>query len=590
MQAAVSPFGRYVLKARIARGGMGEVFLASAVGADGFEKRVVVKRVLPSLSGSQSFEQLFAAEARLMTRLEHPNIVQVFDYGRGSLGDAFLVMELVDGADLRAFHKAWQERHGSFPLGYASYIMQQVLRGLEFAHSKVELVHRDVSPGNVLLSRLGEVKVADFGVAQVELVDGVELVGKAGYVSPEQVAGSEVDLRSDLFAVGVMLYELVTGELPFKSRERDATPIAPRQLRADLPEAFEALILRCLAPEPEARPVSAREVSRELGRLGLPNVQPDELGEAVAELFPHEMTGEALHSLAADTGDKPLTELRRGEKGLDWAPDALSLVRQTGTIDSASIDTASNEAASIEAESNETAAIEAGWRTETLEDAPAPQLERPIGVGMDSSPPPQSPGTLQGLPGQPREQASAFESPRQQKSAKPLLVFLGVSVLLGGVLTGVYVLRTPNTAQQPAVTPSAVETTSGVPAPLSNGAASQVPAQGAAPEAPSAISSGAAPPKPSASVAKLGPLPGAQPSVAKSAQPADKPACTGALQIFSNGSWSVSGGPSAVQSPGRYVWPCGRYSLSAVSRMDSTQRKGGSVVIADGRTATLDLR
>ncbi|MGE0322178.1 MAG: serine/threonine protein kinase [Polyangiaceae bacterium] len=571
MQAAASPFGRYVLKARIARGGMGEVFLASAVGADGFEKRVVVKRVLPSLSGSHSFEQLFAAEARLMTRLEHPNIVQVFDYGRGSLGDAFLVMELVDGADLRAFHQAWRDRHGPFPLGYASHIMQQVLRGLEFAHAKVELVHRDVSPGNVLLSRLGEVKVADFGVAQVELVDGVELVGKAGYVSPEQVNGGDVDLKSDLFAAGVMLYELVTGELPFKSRERDTTPIAPRQLRPDTPEALESLILRCLMPEPEARPVSAREVSRELGRLGLPSVQPDELGEAVAELFPHEMTGEALQSLGADSGDKPLTELRRGEKGLDWAPDALSLVRQTGTIDAGSID------------SGDAGAIDTGWRTEALEDDPAPQSPRPIGES-NGSPPPQNLGTQTPLPVEPREQPSAIESPRQRSTTKPLLVFLGVSVLLAGVIAGVSRLRGPAT-QAPSEAPSAIDA---VAPPTSDPSPSQVPSQVSAAVSPD--SRGTAPPQPSVTSARLQSTPSAQPSAAKSAQPADKPVCTGALQIFSNGSWSVSGGPSAVQSPGRYVWPCGRYSLSAISRMDTSQRKGGSVVIAEGRTATLDLR
>lgn len=558
MQAAASPFGRYVLKARIARGGMGEVFLASAVGADGFEKRVVVKRVLPSLSGSHSFEQLFAAEARLMTRLEHPNIVQVFDFGRGSLGDAFLVMELVDGADLRAFQAAWRERHGPFPLGYACFIMLQVLRGLEFAHSRVELVHRDVSPGNVLLSRLGEVKVADFGVAQVELVDGVELVGKAAYVSPEQVRGGEVDLRSDLFAVGVMLYELVTGELPFDGRARERPPVAPSTLRTDLPSAFEALILRCLALAPDERPVSAREVSRELARLGIAVAQPDELGDAVADLFPHEKNAERLQGLGVDSGEKPLTELRRGEKGLDWAPDALSAVRQTGAVD-------------------------LGWQTETLEDDPAPQPGSPIGGPSDSPPPPQP---------KDQQQLVEVESPRQPKQTKPLLLGLGVSVLLLAAFSVVYALRTQPPAQTTA--PSGV---SDVEEPSASAQTSQVPAKDSSARGiPSAAQTSSARERPSAAP----PQPTAPPHdtsasslgapARRAERPADGPVCTGALQIFSNGSWSVSGGANTVQSPGRYVWPCGRYDLSAVSRMDKSQRKRGSVVIREGGTATLDLR
>ncbi|MCA9628013.1 MAG: serine/threonine protein kinase [Myxococcales bacterium] len=555
MQAAASPFGRYVLKARIARGGMGEVFLASAVGADGFEKRVVVKRVLPSLAGSRGFEQLFAAEARLMTRLEHPNIVQVFDYGRGSLGDAFLVMELVDGADLRSFQKAWRERHGEFPLGYASFIMQQVLRGLEFAHSKVELVHRDVSPGNVLLSRLGEVKVADFGVAQVELVDGVELVGKAAYVSPEQVSGGEVDLKSDLFAVGVMLYELVTGELPYDGRERSRPPRPPAGIRKDLPQAFEALILRCLAPDPDERPVSAREVSRELGRLGIAVVQPDELGDAVDELFPDEIRGETLLGRGPQ-GEQPLTELRRGEKGLDWAPDALSVVRRTGAIDT-------------------------DWKTEALDDDPAPRPAEPRSDSSDSTDSSPHPRTI-------LQERVETESPRQLKSRRPLLLGLGVSVILLGAFAVVYLTRAPEPRETPGEATSAPASASAL--------ASSLPET---PARSSTLASESATPPPApagaaadrlaagASAAANATSPG---PASSTKQPTDAVTCSGSIQIFSNGSWLVSGGPRAVQSPGRYVWPCGRYDVSAVSRMDSSLRKAGSVLIRDGKTSTLDLR
>src|SRR4051812_32747359 len=166
------PFGRYLLRERIAQGGMGEVFVAVAVGADGFEKPVVVKRLLPKFSSRPEVASLLSAEAKLMTRLVHPNIVQVIDFGRGDSDDYFLVMELVNGVDLGRFCEAYRASKKSVPAALALFVTTQVLRGLAHAHATASadgnrLVHRDVSPGNVLLSAFGEVKVADFGVALV---------------------------------------------------------------------------------------------------------------------------------------------------------------------------------------------------------------------------------------------------------------------------------------------------------------------------------------------------------------------------------------------------------------------------------------
>ena len=193
---------------------MGEVFRAVAVGESGFEKPVVIKRILPAHLGRDDLAELFIAEAKLMTRLAHPNIVEVLDFGRGESGDYFLVLELVDGVDLARLHRGITARTERFPVALALYIAAQVLRGLHHAHAKSAgeggwLVHRDVSPGNVLLSTAGEVKVADFGVALIARPDAEErsprarlLVGKPQYMASEQYDGADVDPRADLFSVG----------------------------------------------------------------------------------------------------------------------------------------------------------------------------------------------------------------------------------------------------------------------------------------------------------------------------------------------------------------------------------------------------
>src|SRR5215471_13844622 len=216
---ALLPFGRYVIRERLGRGGMGEVFLAVAVGADGFEKPVVVKRLLPQFAARNDIASLLSAEARLMTRLVHPNIVQVIDFGRGDTGDYFLVMELVSGTDLGRLCQGFAARKRSFPAPLALFIMSQVLRGLAYAHETAsaggqKLVHRDISPGNVLVSTFGEVKVADFGVALVasSAEDGNQdswFAGKPAYMAPEQLERGSVDERADLYAVGAVLFEVL---------------------------------------------------------------------------------------------------------------------------------------------------------------------------------------------------------------------------------------------------------------------------------------------------------------------------------------------------------------------------------------------
>ncbi len=262
-------FPCYSIEHKIARGGMGEVFRATAHTAHGTSMPVVIKRILPQLALSHAVVEMFSAEARLMTQLEHPNVVRVLDFGRGESNDYFMVLELVDGVDLGRLRRAFEAGGERVPTSLGLYIVQEVLAALGFAHraepGRPGLVHRDVSPENVLLSESGAVKVADFGVALVASGeppgDEAPVVGKPGYMAPEQLIGGPIDARSDLFSVGVMLCELLTGATPFAgatSGERQARAYAGeirnlRELCPDLPVEIELLIRRACAPDPAER-------------------------------------------------------------------------------------------------------------------------------------------------------------------------------------------------------------------------------------------------------------------------------------------------------------------------------------------------
>jgi serine/threonine protein kinase len=343
-----APFGRYVLRERMARGGMGEVFHALAIGAGGFEKPVVVKRVLPQL-GSASVAEMFVEEARLMSRLAHPNIVQVIDFGQGEGDEYFLVMELVDGVDLGAFIDSFGS---AMPVGLAAFIATQVLRGLGHAHDKAypdgrTLVHRDISPGNVLLSSVGDVKVADFGVALVSRPDADDgpttLAGKLGYMAPEQHAGHALDARADLFSVGVVLFHLLAGEVPFEGRdpaERQASANAGRvrslaALRPEVSGDLEAVVKQALASKPEDRFASARAFSKAIQAAcrtsGVALASHDELAEQV-ERVAASKRAPARPVLALSAG--LVRELTRVEAGHKFTVRTLGEGRATLVDDS----------------------------------------------------------------------------------------------------------------------------------------------------------------------------------------------------------------------------------------------------------------
>jgi len=274
-------FGKYSLLGHLATGGMAEVYLARQAGLHGFEKIVVIKRVRPEMTDRETTE-LFLDEARLVASLEHSNIAQVYEIGMVS-DSYFFVMEYVHGADLRQVMEASLRREKRISLADAVYVMIGVCAALHYAHEKrdsdgnpLDIIHRDVSPSNVLLSHDGAVKVCDFGIAkaanrQTETNRGV-LKGKFSYMSPEQCRSEEIDRRSDIFAIGILLYELTTLSRLFNApsdfellRTIVEEPVPPPSTRAaDYPPELERIVLRALSRQREDRYATAQEMQLEL--------------------------------------------------------------------------------------------------------------------------------------------------------------------------------------------------------------------------------------------------------------------------------------------------------------------------------------
>ena len=275
-------FGRYQLLKRLAAGGMAEVYLARQSGLEGFEKLVVLKRILPHLAESDEFVNMFLQEARTAARLNHANIVQIFDVGREQ-DFYFIAMEYVHGEDVRRVVRQASAVHRLLPLPLAVRIAIGACEGLEYAHSKADnqgkplnIVHRDISPQNILVTFDGGVKVIDFGIAkaadQVQQTRSGVLKGKYSYMSPEQANGKKVDRRSDVFAVAIVLYELVTGTRLFKRATDLSTLNAVMACKVEPPHArnpaidedLDAILLRALAKNRDQRTATCGQLQLEL--------------------------------------------------------------------------------------------------------------------------------------------------------------------------------------------------------------------------------------------------------------------------------------------------------------------------------------
>jgi serine/threonine-protein kinase len=307
------PFGKYVLLDRIAVGGMAEIFLARQQGLEGFEKSVVIKRIRPHLGDKKSFVKMFLNEAKLAAQLTHPNIVTIHDLGM--VGESyFIAMEYLFGRDMRRVIPKAESMGISFPIVYACKIASQVLEGLYHAHRKTDaegqplgIVHRDVTPENIFVSFDGGVKVLDFGIAkaanQVEMTRAGEIKGKLSYMSPEQCMGKPLDARSDIFSLGVVLYEWVTGFKLFTGESdvavlksiTDGKIYRPSYFKADVPEQIEAILMRALEKDRDQRYQSAWEMQYDLDKFLAGNEftpSNQHLATFMKQLFADEMEDE----------------------------------------------------------------------------------------------------------------------------------------------------------------------------------------------------------------------------------------------------------------------------------------------------------
>ncbi|MEN9577964.1 MAG: hypothetical protein RJA70_973 [Pseudomonadota bacterium] len=291
---------RYQIVSRIAAGGMAEVYRGESAGIEGFRKKVAIKRVLPKLSANQEFIDMFLDEARLCAYLNHSKCVQVFDIGQGG-GSHFIVMEFVDGADLKEVLDHLNGKNQLLPVEIACSIALQICEGLAYAHSAkdhagepLHIVHRDISPHNVLMTRYGEVKLVDFGLARasshLKAEDEDIVKGKFGYLAPEITLGKGADHRVDVFATGILLWEMLAGRRLFLGESdvetfkqvRSAEIPDLRRARGEITDEVMAVVFKALARERDERYPTANEMARDLGivltRIGRPATYLDIAG------------------------------------------------------------------------------------------------------------------------------------------------------------------------------------------------------------------------------------------------------------------------------------------------------------------------
>jgi hypothetical protein len=276
------PFGNYLLLDRVNIGGMAEVWRAKSFGAGGFERIVAIKRILPNIAEDEEFITMFIDEAKITVQLTHANIAQIYELDN-KVGSYYIAMEYVSGKDMRAVFDRCRKRGEPAPIPLSCYAIAQCCEGLDYAHRAKDkqgrdmgIVHRDVSPQNALISYDGEVKVIDFGIAKAagkatKTQAGI-LKGKFGYMSPEQIRGLPLDGRSDIFAIGVCLYEMLTGERLFVGdsdfsvleKVRKVEVLPPSHFNRKIPEALEKIVMKALAKDVDDRYQYASELAEDL--------------------------------------------------------------------------------------------------------------------------------------------------------------------------------------------------------------------------------------------------------------------------------------------------------------------------------------
>ena len=337
-------FGRYVLVDKIAVGGMAEVFKAKSYSEGGFEKLLVIKRILHHLSENEEFVEMFIDEAKISVELQHPNIVQIFDFGK--FGDNwYIAMELVEGKDTKGMLRRLAKRRKLMPSEFAVLIAHEMCKGLDYAHKKADLrgnpldiIHRDISPSNIIVSYRGQVKVADFGIAKAQkstytTKDGV-LKGKFEYMSPEQARGERVTPQSDVFACGIILHEMLTGRRLFKTdsdvgtleKIKSGDYPKPSEVNPQVPASLDTIVMRALTVQPSDRFRDAREMQAALLEElypQTPDVVQERLRRFMEELFAEDISAER-DRLEASSVKAEVLKQEVIESDSAWVPPATS--------------------------------------------------------------------------------------------------------------------------------------------------------------------------------------------------------------------------------------------------------------------------
>lgn len=341
--------GRYRLIERIAQGGMAEIYLAEYQGDGGFSRFLAVKRILPEWTQDPQFTKMLQDEAKLLVNLQHQNIVQVFELGDDN-GIFYISMEYVDGVDVRRLLNELRLRCEKLPPKFVYWMVSDVLRALAFAHSRVTndgqpfgIVHRDISPQNILIARHGEVKVADFGIAKGrhrdEQTSAGQLKGKFAYMSPEQARGESIDSRSDLFSVGILFFEMLTGTRLFDGDSdmdvlhKVQEVIIPDGWEREVAPEVRAILRKCLRKNPGERFQTAEEMLTALSHYTMKigcQIFGFEFAPYLERLFPSQRGKKSAETIVEVVS--PKKNVSRGVRGRKWAPRVLPVVIAVGIL------------------------------------------------------------------------------------------------------------------------------------------------------------------------------------------------------------------------------------------------------------------
>ena len=326
--SAVGNIGRYRLVGRIGEGGMAEVYRAVMTGPEGFERELVLKRILPRLSASGDFKTMFVREAKICAQMLHPNIIQIYEFGQAD-GGYFIAMESVQGVTLRELLTTLRKEERAIPHMIAADVTRQICIGLDYAHTlcgsggePLEIVHQDISPTNIMLAFTGTVKILDFGIARAaefaeeEAKKGL-IKGKVSYLSPEQIFVRPFDARADIFALGVVFHEMLTGRRLFQSknditkmRELLAAPILPPSaFDAAIPRELDRIVMKSLEIDAKDRYQSAADMAADLERtLIAARYSSREMSKLLRELY---MAVDADPLVVVDATDQDKDNLER---------------------------------------------------------------------------------------------------------------------------------------------------------------------------------------------------------------------------------------------------------------------------------------